>query len=228
MEQLVIAVDVDGTLYDGSGVATEATDALTSARDAGHRIVIVTGRRWEQLGHVVPTILPLCERAVCEEGTVLVDVSTGHFTLLGPPADVSLVEALSAEGVAPLDVGHVVIGAPSSARAKVDLVLAHIGSKLVITTNKGSIGMMPAGCDKGAGLTAAIMDLGVPHLRVLAIGDAANDLPMFAVASLPVAVANADDAVRASGVPMTMAASGLGVAEALRSYLPRSATVPCS
>ena len=44
---------------------------------------------------------------------------------------------------------------------------------------------------------------------------------MFAIAAIAVGVANADAAVRAAGVQLTSAASGLGVAEALHRHLPR-------
>ena len=43
---------------------------------------------------------------------------------------------------------------------------------------------------------------------------------MFAIASIAVGVANADEAVRSAGIPLTSGAAGLGVAEALQTYLP--------
>ncbi len=64
----------------------------------------------------------------------------------------------------------------------------------------------------------AALDVG--SWPVLAIGDAANDLPMFAVATLAVAVANADAAVLDAGVRQTAGSFGSGVAEALRVHLP--------
>jgi hydroxymethylpyrimidine pyrophosphatase-like HAD family hydrolase len=69
-------------------------------------------------------------------------------------------------------------------------------------------------------LRAALADLGAADLRVIAIGDAANDLPMFAVAAVAVGVANADLAVRSAGVELTQASFGDGVAEALLRHLP--------
>ena len=57
----------------------------------------------------------------------------------------------------------------------------------------------------------------------MAIGDASNDVAMFDIATIAVGVANSDDAVRASGVQLTTASFGSGVAEALRRHLPRSA-----
>lgn len=221
MEKMVIALDVDGTLYDGGVVAEAATLALQRARADGHTLVIVTGRRWESLRQVVPTVVGLCDRAVCEEGGVLVDVATGELVLLAEPVEPAVVAGLLAAGVPELDVGHVVVGAPSAWIATVEAVRAATGSRRHLVVNKASVALAPEGCDKGTGLRAAVAELGVEHQRILAIGDAANDLPMFAIAAIAVGVANADAAVRAAGVQLTSAASGLGVAEALHRHLPR-------
>ncbi len=221
MEKMVIALDVDGTLYDGGVVAEAATRALQQARADGHTLIIVTGRRWESLQRVVPTVLVLCDRAVCEEGGVLVEVATGKLVLLAEPVEPAVVAGLLAAGVPDLDVGHVVVGAPSGWIATVEAVRVSTASQRHLVVNKGSVALAPEGCDKGTGLRAAVAELGVEQQRVIAIGDAANDLPMFAIAAIAIGVANADAAVRASGVELTSAASGLGVAEALRRHLPR-------
>jgi hydroxymethylpyrimidine pyrophosphatase-like HAD family hydrolase len=217
---MVIAVDVDGTLFDGLTVAPEAIDELRAAHAAGHAIVIVTGRRWEELGHVVPEVLELTDRVVCEEGGVLVNVRSRQITLLADAVEAQLIAGLNEAGVPALDIGHVVIGAPTASLAVVTRVRDQVGSRRAIITNKGSIALTPAGCDKGSGLRAAIADLNLQHRPILAIGDAANDLAMFAIATIAIGVANADEAVRASGVPVTTASAGRGVAEALRQYLP--------
>jgi hydroxymethylpyrimidine pyrophosphatase-like HAD family hydrolase len=218
---MVVAVDIDGTLYDGVEVAPEAIAELRRARAEGHTLIIVTGRRWEELGTVVPDVVALVDRAVCEEGGVLVDVATGYITLLAEPVDEALVDALNLAGVPMLDVGRVVVGAPTTSLDVVTEVRDLLGSSRKIVTNKSSIALTPAGCDKGTELRAAMADLGQTGRPILAIGDAANDLPMFAVATTAIAVANADDAVRASGVPLTTATFGAGAAEALRAFLPR-------
>ena len=223
VHKMVIAVDVDGTLYDGREVAEEATDALRRAHADGHTLVIVTGRRWEELGHVVPTIIAITARVVCEEGGVLVNVETGQVTLLAEPVEPELVAGLRAAGVPALDVGHVVVGAPTSSLAIVTEVRDRVGSRRIIVTNKGSIALTQTGCDKGTGLRAAVVDLHAQDLPILAIGDAANDLAMFRIATIAVGVANSDDAVRTSGVPLTTASAGRGVAEALQRFLPSEA-----
>ncbi len=169
----------------------------------------------------MPAVVALANCVVCEEGGVMVDVATGQLRLLDEPVEPDLVAGLIAAGVPALDVGHVVIGAPSTSLAVVTEVRDRLGSRRVIITNKSSIALAPKGCDKGSGLRAALAALHVSDLPILAIGDAENDLPMFDVATIAVGVANADDAVRASGVPLTEASVGLGVAEALHRYLPQ-------
>jgi hydroxymethylpyrimidine pyrophosphatase-like HAD family hydrolase len=224
VQHMVVAVDVDGTLYDGVEVAAEAVDALRQAHDDGHTLVIVTGRRWEELGHVVPAILGFVDRVVCEEGGVLVNVESGELTLLAEGVEADLVAGLRAAEVPYLDVGHVVVGAPATSLALVTEVRDTVGSIRKIVTNKGSIALAPLGCDKASGLRAAIADLRLQDLPIVAIGDAQNDLPMFAIATIAFGVANSDDAVRASGVRLTTASFGSGVAEALRRVLQPSAT----
>ncbi len=218
---MLVALDVDGTLYDGTTVAPEAVEALQRAKADGHLLVIVSGRRWETLDSVVPSVLHLFDRAVCEEGGVMVDVSTGELSLLAEGIEPGMVDALRDAGVRSLDVGHVVIGAPSEMSATVAEVRARLGSTRSMITNKGSVALAPAHCDKASGLRAAVADLDAHGLPIIAIGDAENDLAMFAVATIAVGVANADDAVRSSGVELTTGAAGVGVAEALTRHLPR-------
>jgi hydroxymethylpyrimidine pyrophosphatase-like HAD family hydrolase len=84
-----------------------------------------------------------------------------------------------------------------------------------VVANKESIAIVPNGCDKGTGLAHAIAHLGMSDRVLMAIGDATNDLPMFAMADVAVAVANAEPALAATGIEVTRRAFGAGVAEAL-------------
>jgi hydroxymethylpyrimidine pyrophosphatase-like HAD family hydrolase len=183
-------------------------------------VVIVTGRRWESLASVVPSVVELCHRVVGEEGGVLVDVALGRVELLAEPLEENLLAALQAAGVPDLDVGHVVLGGPVSFLEAMTAARDSVGSTRRVVVNKGSCALTPPGCDKASGLGAAIRSLGAEGVPIVAIGDAANDLPMFAMATFPYGVANADDAVRSSGVPLTWGAAGLGVAEALQRHRP--------
>jgi hydroxymethylpyrimidine pyrophosphatase-like HAD family hydrolase len=214
----VIAVDVDGTLYEDGEVAPAALTALGRAADEGHVVLIVSGRTWPSLNEVVPQVVALCRGVVAENGGVLVDRATGAVTLLARAVNPTLVDGLLRAGVTPLDVGTVALGAPTAMGSIVGRVMAEVGGNEVVVQNKDSIMLLPPGCDKATGLRAALTALGATG-DILAIGDAANDLPMFAMATHPRAVANADDVVRASGVPMTIGVAGVGVAEAVEAVV---------
>ncbi len=81
----------------------------------------------------------------------------------------------------------------------------------------------PAGFDKGAAAQRIAAILGVPMREVAVIGDAANDLPMFAVAQHRIAMGNAIDAVKREATFVTGGNGEDGWAEAMERYvLPRA------
>jgi hydroxymethylpyrimidine pyrophosphatase-like HAD family hydrolase len=220
VQQMVIAVDVDGTLFDGRTVAPAAVAALTQARADGHLLVVVTGRRWESLADVIGSVLPLFHLVVAEEGGYLVDVASGAVRMLAPAVEQALVDALHDGGVEQLDIGRVTVGGPAERLDVFTEVCRRFGGERRVVRNKNSIALVASGHDKGTGLRAGLADLGATAAPVIAIGDAANDLPMFAIATVAVAVANADAAVLGAGIELTQTAFGDGVAEALLRHLP--------
>ncbi len=219
VERHVIAVDLDGTLYDGRTEHPEAIATLRNARDAGHTVVIVTGRPWRDVYGMVPTLVEIAACAVCEDGAVLIDLSTAAVVLLAEPPRRALIDALEARGVVGLVVAEVAIGMPVEHAEIARKVVQEIGDGYHLVHNKNSVAIIPDGCHKGTGLAHAIAHLGLSDTPVLAIGDAANDLPMFRFADIAVAVANADALVREAGIELTELPGGAGVAEAIRRYL---------
>ena len=63
-------------------------------------------------------------------------------------------------------------------------------------SSKRYLEFMPAGIDKGTGLTRLAGMLGIPMSEVIAVGDSSNDLAMIEAAGLGVGVANVTDDVR--------------------------------
>lgn len=220
MTRMVIAIDVDGTLYEDGTVAPQAVAALREATTRGHIVVVVTGRTWVSLFDVIPDVLPLCTGAVCENGGVLVVIEPAQHTLLHRRASTRLVAALQAAAIQPLDVGEVALGVPTLFAQEVAQIVAASGTDEVMVHNKGSIMLLPPRCDKATGLRSAMTALGLTGSPIIALGDAGNDLPMFDMATYPAGMANADAAVRASGVPLMSGIAGLGVVEALERFLP--------
>ena len=223
---MIIAIDVDGTLYDGAHVAPAAGRALARAKMDGHLLVVVSGRRWSDLPVVLGPVLALFDLVVGEEGGILADVSTGEVTLLAAPIEPRLVDALRNAQITDLAVGQVVVGAPTRFAGPMSAARDAVGSTRRLVTNKASVALVPPGCDKASGLRAAIDVLDAHRLPILAIGDAENDLPMFEMATYAVAVANADEAVRRAGLARAALEHGDGVAEIVNGFLDRDGDDP--
>lgn len=79
--------------------------------------------------------------------------------------------------------------------------------------------------NKGDGLVALAAAMNVPMAAVAAIGDMANDVPMFERAALSIAMGQAPDAVRAAAMHVTASNNEDGVAKAIDAFiLPREPT----
>lgn len=84
--------------------------------------------------------------------------------------------------------------------------------------------LTPPGTDKGYAVRAFARHFGVPLEEVAVIGDMVNDLPMFGVGGLSVAMGNASDAVKAQANFVTTSNDEDGVARAIEEFvLPRAA-----
>ena len=71
------------------------------------------------------------------------------------------------------------------------------------------------GANKGAGVTAIAKALGVPLAQTAVIGDGGNDVAMFKVAGLSIAMANGSDATRAAAMQAALSNDADGVADAI-------------
>lgn len=77
-----------------------------------------------------------------------------------------------------------------------------------------------AGVSKGTGVSLVLKALGISRRDSAAIGDGANDIPMFQAAGIGVAMGNAPDPVRAAADWVTGAADEDGLADALARLVP--------
>jgi Cof subfamily protein (haloacid dehalogenase superfamily) len=78
---------------------------------------------------------------------------------------------------------------------------------------------LPPGINKGSALAELMAREEVPREEVLAIGDGQNDISMFAVAGMSVAMGGAPDVVKARARALTEDCSSDGVALALQRYV---------
>lgn len=75
------------------------------------------------------------------------------------------------------------------------------------------------GADKGQALMWVCQYLDIPMDRVVCIGDDVNDLSMFAVSGLSIAMGNAGGTIKEAADVVTLSVDKHGVGEALRQYV---------
>jgi hydroxymethylpyrimidine pyrophosphatase-like HAD family hydrolase len=98
---------------------------------------------------------------------------------------------------------------------------AHVETYLNPDGSAKSLGVFAAGADKGTALRMVLMRLGIDRSQVMAIGDNPNDLPMFAYASICVAMGNATRDVKAAATVVAPTNDDAGVAWAVSRYVLR-------
>ena len=82
-----------------------------------------------------------------------------------------------------------------------------------------SLGIFPAGADKGSALRLVQERLGISAAETLAIGDNIVDLPMFEVAAFSVAMGNAPPEVKRRAMAVAPGNDDEGVAWAVKKYV---------
>ncbi|MFT8872342.1 MAG: Cof-type HAD-IIB family hydrolase [Sporolactobacillus sp.] len=89
----------------------------------------------------------------------------------------------------------------------------------IVSSGVGNFEIMAPNVSKGNALDHLAHYLGIPLEEVMAIGDNYNDLSMFAVAGMPVAMGNADEAVKRQCKRVTLDCKHNGVARAIYDVL---------
>lgn len=220
MRYLVLASDYDGTLAHDGLVEDVTIAALERFRDAGGRLVLVTGRELPDLRRVFPR-LALFERIVAENGGLLYDPANGRERVLGPPSDARLVHAMREAGASPLSVGRAIVATVEPYERVALEAIRTLGLEAQVIFNKGAVMVLPSGVNKASGLHAALDELGLSPHNVAGIGDAENDHALFETCELSVAVANAIPALRVRADLVTTGARGHGVVELIECLLDR-------
>ncbi len=207
----VLAFDYDGTLASGGRMGAHVARALGAARQGGYRLVLVSGRTWSDLQQVCAH-LDLFEVVVAENGAVLCTVDEAALHDLAPPPPAPFLDVLAS---ARLDfgTGRIILGISSSDAPTAQCLVAEYGLDWRIIRNKDAAMLVPAGIDKGTGLTQALQHLAVSPRQVIAFGDAENDEPMLGVAGLGVATGNALAQIKAKADEVLKKDNGAGIAE---------------
>jgi phosphoglycolate phosphatase (TIGR01487 family) len=213
-----LACDYDGTLATDSRIPPPVLHSLESLRGTGRKLILVTGRQLLDLMTLIPNI-QLFDRIVAENGAVLYRPASDQEITLAVPPSTSFLNALAAHHVQPLQFGRVIIATHTPQELEVVKVIKELGLEMTLSFNKGGVMILPAGVNKGSGLTVALAELGLAPEQVVAVGDAENDHTLLEASGVRVAVANAVPALKQHAQIVTTQPAGEGVRELIEELI---------
>ena len=208
-----IAVDFDGTVASEGHFSGAAAAAIEEVRRAGFKVVLVTGRIFEELARVAPGIADRFDLVVAENGGVA--VRHEHVISLAEPVDEGLVRELTSLGTN-VRRGHVIAALSGSQHQLVAAAIERRGLDCQIVTNRSELMILPMGVSKASGLEYALEALGGSPHTTLAIGDAENDLAMLLSCEIGAAVGGSVEVLVQHADVVATASNGDGVAQILR------------
>ncbi len=218
MRYHALASDFDGTLAEDGKVDERTLTALQRARDAGRKLVLVTGREWPDLRATFPEY-KVFHQIVAENGALLVDCETGEETVLAAPPPEPFIERLRECGVQPLSVGHVIVATWQPHETVVLEAIRDLGLELQVIFNKGAVMVLPSGVNKASGLRHALERLHISRHDCVAVGDAENDHALLEQSELGVAVSNSVPMLKQRADWVTGGERGEGVVELIEEWL---------
>ena len=223
MRFLAIATDFDGTLALNGHVKEETISTLREARNAGFKLILITGRELPELLNVFSR-LDLFDLVVAENGALLFWPQTGTEKTLCDAPSQEFISALREKQVTPLSVGRCVVATvrPFDIQAQNVINRMNMGHRIIF--NRESVMILPAGIDKASGLRHATNQLHIPLSTVVGIGDAENDSSFLAECGMSVAVSNAIQTLKDQVDVVTAGSAGAGVVECITSLLASNET----
>jgi hydroxymethylpyrimidine pyrophosphatase-like HAD family hydrolase len=219
-----LACDYDGTLAPEGTILPETWAALQRLRAAGRRVLLVTGRRLEDLQQVCPD-LSVFDAVVSENGAVFSKPSVPTPRLLAPAPPQAFIDRLRARGVTPLDRGGVIVATVQPHEREVVDAIRELGLELQVIFNKGAVMVLPSGVNKASGLEFALTDLGLSRHEVVGVGDGENDHAFLAHCELSVAVADAVPSLAEAADIVTRGGAGVGVIQLVDALIADDARV---
>jgi hydroxymethylpyrimidine pyrophosphatase-like HAD family hydrolase len=195
MHYLALATDYDGTLAQNGHVDDDTLGALVRLRDAGRKIILVTGRELPELEAAFPQ-LGVCDVVVAENGGLLYFPDEDREEVLAEPPPEALVAEMSRLDVKPFSVGRVLIATWRPHETQILEALQRLGIGYQIIFNKKSVMVLPANVNKATGLSAALARLNVAAEQVVGVGDAENDHAFLDMCGVAAAVDNALEAIK--------------------------------
>lgn len=213
-----LACDYDGTIAHHGRVSESTLSALRRTQESGRRIILVTGRRIDDLYVACPEA-DVFDCIVAENGAVFYDPRRRREVLLSDRPDPQFVSDLKRRGVMPVDVGRAVVATWEPHESAVMEAIHHSGLELQMTFNKGAIMILPSGVNKNSGLRTALRWLGLSPHNTIGVGDAENDHAFLMLCEFSAAVANALDSIKSRVDLVTRRDHGGGVEDLIEELL---------
>ena len=212
MRYLALVVNYDETLASNGKMSQDCLQALQRVRISGRRVILVTGRRLDDLFEVCeqPRAFDLI---VAENGAVVYSPRSREQVTLGPRPSDRLVQSLRHRNVEPLDIGEVIIATHAAHRGVLHDVVWKHGLEAQLIGNRSSVMLLPAGINKASGLEYGLRKLGLSRHEVVGIGDAENDHSFLERCECAVAVGNAVPSIKEIATLVTSGENGSGVVE---------------
>ena len=218
MRYQALATDYDGTIATDGRISENTITALKRWQQSGRKLILVTGRRLDNLYSVFPQA-KLFDCIVAENGALLSFPQTDKTTLLGSAPPQSLIEALQQHQVEPLGIGRGIIATRVPYDNTAREIIEQLGLAWQISYNKGAVMLLPIGVDKDFGLSEALKQMNLSPDEVVAVGDGENDLPLLNLCGLAVSVANALPIVKDGSDWIMSESRGDGVVELVNRLL---------
>jgi hypothetical protein len=215
----VLACDYDGTVALGGAIAPETFEGLKRVRDSGRKVVLITGRAFDDLLNVCPQV-DFFDLVVAENGAVLYDPRAKKVEDLVEPSPPQFLDGLGSAGV-PYGTGRIIVATVVPHEVAVLETIRRLGLELQIIFNKEAVMILPSGVSKESGLRQALARLGVSRHNTMGIGDAENDHAFLRLVGYSAAVANAIPALATEVDFVTSGIDGAGVLELIDGPLQR-------
>jgi hydroxymethylpyrimidine pyrophosphatase-like HAD family hydrolase len=195
MKLAVVAIDYDGTIAVNGAFDPDAREAIAHLRLHGIAVVLVTGRRLDELKQVGGN-LGCFNAVVAENGAVLYFPESGRHTVMGHAPSPRLIEALLRRGL-DIAVGDSVIETDAGSATPVLEAIRALEQPQILAFNRARLMVLPPGIAKSIGLARVLSALRLSIHNTIGIGDAENDHDLLDACEVGVAVGWGSPSLRA-------------------------------
>lgn len=217
----VFAVDIDGTLTENGGgmVHLAALAKLRYLEKMGYNVIYVTGRSSIE-AYVLAVFGGTTRIAVGENGGIITIAPQDHRLLASKEKCMQGYEVLKKnlhgvkmKPVFPRMTEVVLLRTFDLKEGQKILDEYHL--PLYLSDSKYAFHINEKGINKAYGLKEALTVLKVEPNQVVAIGDSETDVPMYDICGCSIALAHADDSVKAQADHVVAGREGAGLIEAI-------------